>query len=160
MTPTPGEASAGHLIQHDSDVVSYSVSEAASADGLLFCSLDEAVRLHPELLRKNLLGDVFPPSRGKFAALNAALFSGGTFLYVPKGVAVSLPLESTGTWLSSPSLALFPHTVVVAEPGAQVTLIEELRSSPLNGCIACLPGSGAVSPTWRPPELREHSAAG
>ncbi|MEE8370482.1 MAG: Fe-S cluster assembly protein SufD [Dehalococcoidia bacterium] len=137
--PASSEASAGHLIQHDSDAVSSSLNDAARESGLLFCSLDEAVRQHPELIRAYLLGEAFPPSRGKFAALNAAMFSGGTFLYVPKGVEISLPLQST-TWLSSPSLALFPHTLVVVEPGAQVTLIEEFQSSSLDAPSLLCPG--------------------
>jgi Fe-S cluster assembly protein SufD len=137
--PDSSEASAGHLIQHDSDAVASSLSDAAREGGLLFCSLDEAVQQHPDLVRGHLLGEAFPPSRGKFAALNAALFSGGAFLYVPKGVEVSLPLQNT-TWLSSPSLAVFPHTLVVVEPGARVTLIEEFRSSSLDTPSLVCPG--------------------
>ncbi len=138
--PASGEVNAGHLIQHDSEAVSSSLSDAAREDGVLFGPLEEAVRQHPELVRPYLLGEAFPPSRGKFAALNAALFSGGAFLYVPKGVEVSLPLRAT-TWLSGSSLALFPHTVVVVEPGAQVTLIEDFGSPFLDSPSLLCPGA-------------------
>jgi len=134
-----GKAHAGHLIQEDSEVVFASLGEAASGDGVIFVPLDEAVHQHQDLAKQVLLGEGFPASRGKFAALNAALFSGGAFLYVPKDVEVVLPLQAT-RWLSSQGVAVFPHTVVIMEAGAKATLIEEYYSAPLAGPSLVCPG--------------------
>lgn len=134
-----GEVSAGHIIQQDSEVVQATLGQAAGQDGVLFSSLADAVRQRPQVARRYLLGEAFPPQRGKFAALNAALFSGGTFLHVPPGVEVTLPLRAT-RWLATAGLAAFPHTVVVLERGARATLIEEFFSPPLDGPSLLCPG--------------------
>jgi len=134
-----GKAHAGHLVQENSEVISASQGEAGSGDGVIFVSLDEAVHQHQGLAKQVLLGEGFPASRGKFAALNAALFSGGAFLYVPKDVEVVLPLRAT-RWLSSQGVAVFPHTVAIMEAGAKATLIEEYYSAPLAGPSLVCPG--------------------
>ncbi len=138
-----GEAHAGHILVHDSEVVYRELAEAARQDGVLFTSLAEAVAGSPELAQAYLLGATFAAERGKFAALNAALFSDGAFVYVPKGVDLALPLRITH-WLSSSGVALIPHTVIVIEEGARASLVQEYFSPSLAGPSLLCPGIEVV----------------
>jgi Fe-S cluster assembly protein SufD len=97
--------------------------------GVVFCDLDRALEEHPELLEPKLHGLV-PTNRTKFTALHGAFRRGGTFLFVPRGVRVELPLQ-TVTTLHDDGAAVFPHTVVIADEGADVTLIDRFSSSDL-----------------------------
>jgi Fe-S cluster assembly protein SufD len=94
----------------------------------VFTDLASAAREHPDLVREHLFTTVSRPDEHRFRALHAALWSSGTFVYVPRGVAVTLPLM-TQTWLGTPGGALFPHTLVIAEAGSQVTLLELFASA-------------------------------
>jgi Fe-S cluster assembly protein SufD len=96
----------------------------AAASGVVFTDLLTAVRKHEALLEPHLLRVGVTPERGKFAALHCALLSGGTFLYVPAGVEVALPLQSLRT-MRRPRGAVFPHTLIVTGPESRVTYIEE-----------------------------------
>ncbi len=104
------------------------LSEAVARQGVIFSDLAAALREHPELARDYLL-TVATPDAHKFRALHAALWSGGTFLYVPKGVEVALPLI-TQTWLGTPGGAIFPHTLVIAGENSKVSLVELSASVP------------------------------
>jgi Fe-S cluster assembly protein SufD len=115
---------AGSLVQHESETVQDALDEGLASRGLIWCSLDRAVREHPELVQRYLLSREVPGPHEKFVALHAALTSGGTFLYVPPDLDVTLPLRSVVA-TSVPGLAVFPHTLVVAETGSRVTLVEE-----------------------------------
>lgn len=115
---------AGSLVQHESETVRSAVSEELASRGVVWCSLDQAVREHPELVQRYLLSRETPGPHEKLTALHLAFLSGGTFLHVPRDVEVTLPLYSLVA-ASEPGLAVFPHTLVVAEPGSSVTLIEE-----------------------------------
>lgn len=95
--------------------------------GVVFTSMRQAAREHPDLLREYFMRVCVRPEESKFRALHAAFWTGGTFLYVPAGVEVSVPLAST-TWIQSAGVALFPHTLIVAEPGSSVTLIDQFGS--------------------------------
>ena len=97
--------------------------------GVVFCDLDRAAEEHPELLERALHGLV-PTDRTKFTALHGAFRTGGTFLYVPRDVRLELPLQ-TVTSLHDDRTAVFPHTVLVAEEGADVTLIDRYVSPDL-----------------------------
>src|SRR5437588_539077 len=96
--------------------------------GLIFTSLSEAVAAHPDLVRR-YLGSVVRDDENKFRAHHGALWSGGTFLYVPKGLEVDVQLV-TGTWLDREGAAFLPHTLVVAEERSRVTLVEGFGDGP------------------------------
>ncbi len=118
----------GLVLQHNSDPLSESLSPELAERGVVFSSLERALRDHPELVQRHFMAEAVPAPESKFAALHAALWSGGTFLYVPEDVDVRLPLW-TEVVVGAPGLSVLPHTVVVAERGSHVTLIEE-HSSP------------------------------
>ena len=138
---------AGHIVQRDADVVSVRLDDALAARGVILCDLHTAAREHEELLRR-YLSDAVKPGEWKFVALNAALWSGGCFLYVPKGVEIALPVQlSTG--VSTDGLAAFPHTIIVAEPQSKVTFIDETQSPDgvapgfVSGAVEIYAGDGA-----------------
>lgn len=120
---------AGLLAQTDASVVFGAAPEGA--DGVIFCSLEQAVREHPERVRESL-GSAVLPEHGKFAAMNAAFWTGGLFLYVPRGVRVEGTLRGR-RWISEAGTAVFGRTLVVAEEGAEVTLVEEFASPDFDG---------------------------
>src|SRR6185295_2084134 len=96
------------------------------AKGVILTDLHTAAREHPELVQKYLSGLV-KPGEWKYVALNAAMWSGGCFLYIPKDVEIDLPVHlSTG--VSADGLALFPRTLIVAERNSKVTFIDETLS--------------------------------
>src|SRR5690242_18953668 len=90
--------------------------------GVIFCSFSEAVEKHPELVRK-YLGSVVPYSDNFFAALNSAVFSDGSFVYVPKGVRCAMEL-STYFRINAAETGQFERTLVVADEGAYVSYLE------------------------------------
>lgn len=124
---------AGLLVQRDSGSVYVELSEEARAQGVSWSDLETAVQEHPSLVRQCFMEDAVPASFDKYTALHAAFWTGGTFLHVPEGVAVSMPFVSV-FWQEMPRLAVFPPTLVIAEPGSSVTLVSELLSM---GCEAC-----------------------
>jgi Fe-S cluster assembly scaffold protein SufB len=108
---------AGSLVQHESETVREALDEGLASQGVVWCSLDRAVREHPDLVQRYLLSRDVPGPQDKFVALHTAFLSGGTFLYVPADVEVTLPLHSVVA-MSAPGLAVFPHTLVVAGQAA------------------------------------------
>src|SRR5687768_9505733 len=106
----------------DSVSVGTTYKAKLAEQGILFCSFGEAVQEHPELVRK-YLGSVVPASDDFFAALNAAVFSDGSFVYVPKGVRCPLEL-STYFRINSASTGQFERTLIVADEGAYVSYLE------------------------------------
>lgn len=123
-----GEDLGGMLVQHDSASVYHELTESLAQQGVIFCDLETAAREHAELVRKHL-GSVVPLDDGKFPTLNAALWTGGVFLYVPRNRDIALPLRSL-TWLAAVHGGIFPRTLIVAEPGSRVSYIEETLSGP------------------------------
>jgi len=119
--------SSGLLTQQNSLTVERSLKDVVSAQGVIFTDLDTAVREHPELVKRYFMTEAVTPEYDKFAALNGALWSGGTFLYVPKSVEVALPLRALYT-LTAPGASLFTHTLLVVEAGARITYLEEYAS--------------------------------
>lgn len=118
---------AGLITHMDGSMAGGELIAAAAQQGVLFSDLATAVREHPGLVRDHLMTTVAAPDEHRLRALHAALWTGGTFLYVPKGAEVVLPLVSQ-TWLGAPGCALFPHTLLIAEEGSNVTLIELFAS--------------------------------
>jgi Fe-S cluster assembly protein SufD len=106
------------------DVLPENLREA----GVIFQPLERAIIEHEDLFRRHFMSQPATLGSAKFAALHEAFVHSGTFLYVPRGVEIALPLE-TFHWLHSNNTAIFPHTLVVAEDLAKVTLLEYFRST-------------------------------
>jgi len=145
----------GVLVQYNSVGAYARLADQLEKRGVIFCDLDTAIRKHPNLVQQYFMtkavtytenryasakpstsqttgkheGGGYGDTIGdlKFAALHGAFFSGGTFLYVPRGVTIDLPLQSL-TYFDTPGLAMFTHTLVIVEEGAAVTLIENYAS--------------------------------
>ncbi len=117
----------GHIVIIDGHVVHADVDKQLAAQGVILESLQEAITNHEELVREHLATDAVPAEEGKFAALNAALWSDGIFLYVPKGVQLELPVRVT-RWLSEAGTAYFSRVLIVAEAQSQVSYVDEVLS--------------------------------
>lgn len=112
----------GVKAQYDSEVIYGSLKQTIAKDGVIFCSMDEAVAKYPELV-KEYLGKLIPPSDNKFAALNSAVWSGGSFIYVPKNVKVKMPLQAYFR-ISAASAGQFERTLIIVDEGAFVHYVE------------------------------------
>ena len=121
------EAAAGHTMLVDGSVVHVDLDPALERQGVILTSLRSAVHEHGDLLEELLGTEVLPPEDGKFQALNAALWSDGVLIYVPRNVKLDLPIRTT-RWVSHGGSAVFTRTLIVAEPGSQVSYVEELLS--------------------------------
>ena len=108
--------------QYDSEVVYHSVREELTKIGVVFMGTDQALKEYPEIFRRHF-GTVVPPEDNKFAALNSAVWSGGSFVYVPKGVEVPLPLQAYFR-INGENTGQFERTLIVVEEGAKVHYIE------------------------------------
>ncbi len=124
---------AGLTLQRDSAQVYCQLADEVKAQGVILSDLETAAREHPELVQRYFMDEAVPLESDKLTALHAAFWSGGTFLYVPRNVEISLPIISV-LWLEMPRLAVFPPTLLVAEKGSKVTLVSELLSV---GCENC-----------------------
>lgn len=119
---------AGVAAQYESEVIYNSIREELSDQGVIFCGTDEAVQKHPELVRK-YFAKIIRPDDNKFAALNTAAWSGGSFVYVPKGVHVTIPLQAYFR-INTPNMGQFERTLIIADEGSYVHYVE--------GCTAPL----------------------
>ncbi len=113
---------AGVSAQYESEVVYESINKQLEKDGVLFMDMDSGLRKHPEIV-KEYFGKLIPPHDNKFAALNSAVWSGGSFVYVPKGVHVTLPLQAYFR-INSERFGQFERTLIIAEEGSSVHYIE------------------------------------
>ncbi len=113
---------AGVGAQYDCEVVYHSVKEELSKLGVVFMGTDQALIEYPEIFRK-YFGTVVPAEDNKFSALNAAVWSGGSFVYVPKGVEVPLPLQAYFR-INGENTGQFERTLIVVDEGAKVHYIE------------------------------------
>jgi Fe-S cluster assembly protein SufD len=120
---------AGFQIQLNSQVISTQRATGLVDKGVWFGDLDEAAAEHPDLIER-YLHDLVPLDRTRFTALHAAFRTGGTFLHVPRDTKVDLPLQ-TLTYVDADGAAVFPHTLIVVEAGAEVTFIERYASPDL-----------------------------
>ncbi|MFP3948276.1 MAG: Fe-S cluster assembly protein SufD [Longimicrobiales bacterium] len=121
----------GHLVEVDGAVVHADLLDDLSKKGVILTSLRRAVEEHPEILRDHLATKAVPAEAGKFPALNAALWTDGVLLHVPRGVRLELPVRVT-RWLSEAGVAAFSRVLVVAEPGSQVSYVDEILSPDLD----------------------------
>jgi Fe-S cluster assembly protein SufB len=108
--------------QYDSEVVYHSVKEELSKLGVVFMGTDQALKEYPEIF-KRYFATVVPPEDNKFSALNSAVWSGGSFVYVPKGVEVPLPLQAYFR-INGENTGQFERTLIVVDEGAKVHYIE------------------------------------
>jgi Fe-S cluster assembly protein SufB len=113
---------AGVGAQYESETVYHNLREDLSKQGVIFCDTDTAVKEHPDLLRK-FFGKVIPPEDNKFAALNSAVWSGGSFIYVPPNVKVDLPLQAYFR-INAENIGQFERTLIIADEGSEVHYIE------------------------------------
>ena len=113
---------AGVTAQFESEVVFHRNREDLEKMGILFCDMDTAVREYPELVRK-YFGKVIPPNDNKFSALNSAAWSGGSFIYVPPGVEVPMPLQAYFR-INQENMGQFERTLIIADEGSSVHYIE------------------------------------
>ena len=113
---------AGVTAQYESEVVYHRNREDLEAQGVIFCDMDTAIAQHPELVRK-YFGKVIPPNDNKFSALNSSVWSGGSFIYVPPGVSVELPLQAYFR-INAENMGQFERTLIIADQGSQVHYIE------------------------------------
>jgi Fe-S cluster assembly protein SufD len=120
---------AGLQIQRNSEVMVTHLDPELEKKGVVFCGLDLAIATHPDLVQPYLHGLV-PTDRSTFAALHAAFRTGGTFLYVPSGVEISIPFQ-TLTWVDADGAAVFPRTLLITEEGAEVSFIDRYVSPDL-----------------------------
>ncbi|MGC8674035.1 MAG: Fe-S cluster assembly protein SufB [Thermoprotei archaeon] len=114
---------AGNGAMYQSEVIYERMKDQLKKQGVIFMSMDEAVNKYPDLVQKYFMTRCVPPTYHKFAALNGAFWSGGTFLYVPKGVKVEMPVQ-VYFLVDHPSMGQFEHTIIIAEDGASVEYIE------------------------------------
>ncbi len=113
---------AGVKAQFESEVVYGSLQEDLGKKGVIFTDTDTAVREHPELLRE-YFGKIIPPTDNKFAALNSAVWSGGSFIYVPKGVKIEFPLQAYFR-INAENMGQFERTLIIVDEGAEVHYVE------------------------------------
>lgn len=122
------ELLAGVSAQYESEVIYGSLLQSLRSQGVVFSSMDEAVKTHSDLV-KQYFGTLVPPTDNKFAALNSAVWSGGSFVYVPKDVKVELPLQAYFR-INAPNMGQFERTLIIADEGSDVHYTE--------GCTAPL----------------------
>ena len=113
---------AGVSTQFESEVVYHNTMAELEELGVIFCDTDTAVRLYPDLV-KEYFGKVVPPTDNKYAALNSAVWSGGSFIYVPKGVKIEKPLQSYFR-INSEQMGQFERTLIIVDEGASVHYVE------------------------------------
>ena len=113
---------AGVKAQFESEVVYGSLQEDLEKQGVIFTDTDTAVREHGDLLRE-YFGTIIPPSDNKFAALNSAVWSGGSFIYVPKGVSIEFPLQAYFR-INAESMGQFERTLIIVDEGAKIHYVE------------------------------------
>lgn len=109
--------------QYESFVVYHNLKSELEGQGVVFLDMDEAVYKYPEIVKKYFMTSCIKPSLHKFAALHAAVWSGGTFIYVPEGVKVKEPLQAYFR-MNARHGGQFEHTLIIVENGAQVSYIE------------------------------------
>jgi Fe-S cluster assembly protein SufB len=113
---------AGVTAQYESEVVYHKNREDLAQLGVLFSDMDSAVREYPEIVQR-YLGTIIPPGDNKFAALNSSVWSGGSFVYVPAGVHVDMPLQAYFR-INSENAGQFERTLIIAEEGSSVHYVE------------------------------------
>lgn len=112
----------GVKAQYDSEVIYDSLRQELSDEGIIFMSTDDALKAHPEFF-KEYFGKIIPPNDNKFAALNSAVWSGGSFVYIPKGAHVKRPLQAYFR-INAEKMGQFERTLIIAEKGSYAHYVE------------------------------------
>ncbi|WP_066589310.1 Fe-S cluster assembly protein SufB [Cellulomonas timonensis] len=113
---------AGVAAQYESEVVYHQIQEELEEQGVIFLDTDTALREHPEIFQQ-YFGSVIPPGDNKFASLNTAVWSGGSFVYVPPGVHVEIPLQAYFR-INTENMGQFERTLIIADEGSYVHYVE------------------------------------
>ncbi|NLM63589.1 MAG: Fe-S cluster assembly protein SufB [Mollicutes bacterium] len=113
---------AGVATQYESEVVYHNLEQELKEKGVIFLDTDRAIKEYPDLV-KEYFGTLVPPTDNKYAALNSAVFSGGTFIYVPKGVKLEKPLQSYFR-INANKMGQFERTLIIVDEGADLHYIE------------------------------------
>lgn len=113
---------AGVGAQYDSEMVYHNLKSLWEKQGVIFLGTDDALQKYPDIF-KQYFGTVIPPSDNKFAALNSAVWSGGSFVYIPKGVRVDIPLQAYFR-INAANMGQFERTLIIAEEGSYVHYVE------------------------------------
>jgi len=113
---------AGVGAQYESEVVYHNLREDLQKQGVLFLDTDSALKEHPEIFKK-YFGKIIPPEDNKFSALNSAVWSGGSFIYIPPGVKVDMPLQAYFR-INAENIGQFERTLIIADEGSEVHYIE------------------------------------
>lgn len=139
---------AGVGAQYDSEVVYHSVKKEVEDQGVIYTDIDSALHgPYADMVKEHFM-KLVPPSDHKFAALHGAVWSGGSFVYVPKGVKVDIPLQSYFR-LNAPGAGQFEHTLIIIEEGADLHFIEGCSAPKYNvnnlhaGCVELFVGDNA-----------------
>lgn len=113
---------AGVGAQYDSEVIYHSLQKDLEKQGVIFLDTDTALKKYPEMF-KEYFGKIIPLGDNKFAALNSAVWSGGSFIYVPKGVKIKKPLQAYFR-INSPNMGQFERTLIIADEGSEIHYVE------------------------------------
>ena len=142
------ESLAGVGAQYDSELVYHNVREEVAAQGVVYTDMESALRgEYADMVQKHFM-KLVKPNDHKFAALHGAVWSGGSFVYVPKGVSVTIPLQSYFR-LNAPGAGQFEHTLIIVEEGAYLHFIEGCSAPKYNvanlhaGCVELFVGKNA-----------------
>lgn len=133
------ESLAGVGAQYDSEVVYHSIKEEMVKQGVIYTDMDTAIKKYEDIVKEYFM-KLVPPNDHKFIALHGAVWSGGSFVYVPEGVDVNIPLQSYFR-LNSPGAGQFEHTLIIIEKGAKAHFIEGCSAPKYNvtnlhaGCV-------------------------
>ena len=133
--------------QYDSEVVYHSIQEDMVKQGVIYTDMETAIREHEDIVKEYFM-KLVPPKDHKFAALHGAVWSGGSFVYVPAGVQVKMPLQSYFR-LNAAGAGQFEHTLIIVEPGASLHFIEGCSAPKYNvtnlhaGCVELYVKEGA-----------------
>tara|TARA_Y100000310_G_scaffold77162_1_gene73723 strand:- start:8025 stop:9431 length:1407 start_codon:yes stop_codon:yes gene_type:complete len=117
------KALAGVGAQYESEVVYHNLKKDLQKKGVVFLDMDEAVKQYPELVKKYFMTNCVTPTLHKFTALHAAVWSGGTFIYIPKGIKVELPLQAYFR-MNAKQGGQFEHTLIIADEDSEIHYIE------------------------------------
>ena len=112
----------GVSAQYESEVVYHKIRAEVESMGVLFSDMDTGLREHPDIVREHF-GTIIPPNDNKFAALNSAVWSGGSFIYIPPGVKVEFPLQAYFR-INAANMGQFERTLIIVDEGAQVHYVE------------------------------------
>lgn len=122
VPPVKSHVLAGMGAQIESEMLYHTIKKNLVDSGVIFCSMDEAVKLHPEIVR-NFIGTIVPINDNKFAALNSALWSGGSLIYVPQNTTVELPIQAYFR-MQRERMGQFERTLIIADAHSKIHYIE------------------------------------